>query len=249
MRRRRWKSRNPRKSSRKRAIFLVLILFTLFSLQSFIYIEKRLKPPLTHLATIRMKQVVTQSVNATLSEKITEEANLDKLMEWKHGQDGKVNGFVLNYAEHMKITSRSVDIVQGLLQDLQAHTEKIPLGLVLDSAIIASYGPKIPIRMSPQGAVQVELGRRYESVGINMVLAEVYIRIIADVAVIVPFSSEHEVIETEVPLSYVLIIGDTPMYYVDNKGNPVGNSSPLPPSVTLPEMRTPGGGALPITPQ
>src|SRR5690606_17412110 len=137
MRRRRWKSRNPRKSSRKRVIFLILVLFMMFSFQSFVFIEKRLKPPLIHLATIRMKQMVTQSVNATLTEKITEQANLDKLMEWKHDQDGKVNGFVLNYAEHMKITSQSVDIVQGLLQQLQTRTEKIPLGLVLDSAIIA----------------------------------------------------------------------------------------------------------------
>lgn len=182
--------------------------------------------------------MVTQSVNETMTEKITQEADLNKLMEWKYGNDGKVSGFVLNYAEHMKITSKSVDIVQGLLQNLQSRTEKIPLGLVMNSAILASYGPQIPVKMTPEGVVQVELGRRYENVGINMVLAEVYIRIIAEVAVIVPFNSDHEIVETEIPLSYVLIIGDTPMYYVDNKGNPLGNSSPLPPSVTLPEIKT-----------
>ncbi|MNI89678.1 hypothetical protein D3C73_1471090 [compost metagenome] len=70
-----------------------------------------------------------------------------------------------------------------------------------------------------------------------MILVEVYIRIIAEVSVIIPFDSEPEVVETEIPVTYVLVVGGTPMYYMDNKGNPVGSSAPLPPSVSLPQIK------------
>ncbi len=57
-------------------------------------------------------------------------------------------------------------------------------------------------------------------VGINMVLVEVYIRVIEEVAIVIPFDLEPEVVETEIPISYLLVVGDVPMYYYDGKGQP-----------------------------
>ncbi|GIP31099.1 sporulation protein YunB [Paenibacillus sp. J2TS4] len=254
MRRRRWKSRNPRKTHLKRTFLITMILILLFSMQTFIYIDKNLKPPLIHLASVRMKQIATQSINSAITDRITQGNDLNKLIEWKYDNNGKVSGFMLNYAEHMKITADAINKVQSVLLDLESVPEHIPLGMAMNSAIIASFGPNVPIRMVPQGSVQVELSRRSENVGINMVLVEVYIRVLADVAVIIPFDSEHEIVETEIPISYVLVVGDTPMYYVDSKGNPLGGSAPLPPSVTIPappQQVQPGMGteSTPVTPE
>ncbi|WP_249716569.1 sporulation protein YunB [Paenibacillus sp. J31TS4] len=232
----RWKSRTPRKKSRRRIIFVVLLLIMLFSMQSFIYLDKNLKRPLMNLAQIRVKQIATQAINSAITDRINEGTNFDKLIEWKYDNQGKITGFMLNYAEHMRITSQTIGKVQGVLADLQQMPEHIPLGQALDSPILASFGPDIPVRLVPAGAVKVELDTRPQNIGINMILVEVYIRILAEVTIIIPFDSKPELVETNVPISYLLVVGDTPMYYMDNKGNPVGQSGPLPPGVTLPNL-------------
>jgi sporulation protein YunB len=218
-----------------------------FALQSFIFVEKNLKPPLMNLAKVRVKQIATQAINSAITDRLSQGANYDKLIEWQRDNNGNVSSFVLNYAEHMRITADTVSTVQNQLLQLNSMPEHIPLGQAMGSALLASFGPKVPVRLVPMGSAQVSLNTRYENAGINMILVEVYIRIIAEVSVIIPFDSKPEVVETEIPVTYVLVVGGTPMYYMDNKGNPVGGSSALPPSVSLPQLKEQSGSSLPIT--
>jgi sporulation protein YunB len=229
-------------------VFILLLITMAFALQSFIFVEKNLKPPLMNLAKVRVKQIATQAINSAITDRLSQGANYDKLIEWQRDNNGNVSSFVLNYAEHMRITADTVSTVQNQLLRLETMPEHIPLGQAMGSALMASFGPKVPVRLVPMGSAQVSLNTRYENAGINMILVEVYIRIIAEVSVIIPFDSNPEVVETEIPVTYVLVVGGTPMYYMDNKGNPVGGSSALPPSVSLPQLKEQSGGSsLPIT--
>ncbi|TDF98938.1 sporulation protein YunB [Paenibacillus piri] len=239
MLRRRWRSRPAGSKKIKRNFILLLIIVFLFSLQSYIYIEKNLKPPLTNLAKVRVKQIATQSINTAISDRIARNTNFEKLIDWKTDRNGKITGFMLNYAEHMRITADTIKTVQDQLSSLKSIPEHIPLGQALNSPILASFGPDIPIRLVPAGAVKVDLDTRPQNVGINMILVEVYIRITAEVSVIIPLDTVPEVVETEVPISYALVVGDVPTYYFDAKGNPAGGSPALPPGVTLPQLSLP----------
>lgn len=246
MQKRGFYGRPPRRKRRRRVVFLLLLITMAFALQSFIFVEKNLKPPLMNLAQVRVKQIATQAINSAITDRLSQGANYDKLIEWQRDNNGNVSSFVLNYAEHMRITADTVSTVQNQLLQLKSMPEHIPLGQAMGSALLASFGPKVPVRLVPMGSAQVSLNTRYENAGINMILVEVYIRIIAEVSVIIPFDSKPEVVETEIPVTYVLVVGGTPMYYMDNKGNPVGGSSALPPSVSLPQLKEQSGSSLPM---
>lgn len=238
MRRRRWRSSPTGKSSRKKKLILALLLFFLFSLQAFIFIERNLRPPLMSLAKVRIKQIATQSINSAIADRISEKTNAEELMDWKMDSSGKIKGFMLNYSEHMRITSDTINTVQKLLDGLKTLDEHIPLGQALNSAILSSFGPEIPVRLVPVGNVKVDLSTRVQNAGINMILVGVYVRIIAEVTVIIPFDTDIEIVETEIPISYSLVVGDVPTYYFDNKGNQVGsNKDAIPPNVTLPNLK------------
>jgi len=58
-----------------------------------------------NLAKIRVKQIATQSINKGISEQISHGTNFEKLIDWKMDKNDKISGFMLNYAEHMRITS------------------------------------------------------------------------------------------------------------------------------------------------
>ncbi|WP_425414113.1 sporulation protein YunB [Paenibacillus assamensis] len=229
-----WKSAPPKPKRRRRAWFIALIIFLLLSVQLFLYVDKHVRGPVMHLAKIRIKQMATQAINKAISDQVAQGRKLDKLIEWKTDNRGKVTSFILNYNEHMRITSETANIVQNALRSTEEFHDHIPLGQALGSALIASFGPRIPVKMEPQGAVKVELDTRPMEVGINMVLVEVYIKVVEEVAIVIPFDMEPEVVETEIPISYMLVVGDVPMYYYDGKGKAVGTNSDQAPALSLP---------------
>lgn len=229
-----WRSPGHVRGKRRKIVFAVLILFALFMLQSFILLERNLRDPLMHIAKMRVKQKATEAINRAISERVAHGGRVDRLIDWRTDAGGNISGFVLNYAEHMKIAGETVHIVQSALREMERMPERIPLGRALDSAILSSFGPDVPIRFEPVGAVKVELGTRRGEAGINMLLVEVFVRVTAEVMIIIPFDTEPETVETEIPISYVLVVGDVPMYYFDAKGQPAGGSAPLPPNVSLP---------------
>jgi len=221
MTRSRWRSR-PVRLSRKQIWFISFLVMIFFTFQTFIYVEKNIKPHLLNLATFRIKQLATESINSTITEAISRSKHYDQLVEWKTDASGKITGLSLNYAQHMQIVSEAIEHVESLLGQLSTRPEKIPLGLALGSALLGSMGPDIAVSFRPVGHAKIDLKSRESDAGINMVLVEVYMQIHAELMIIVPFGTKPEVVTSEVPISYVLVVGDVPMYYFDNKGNPAG---------------------------
>ena len=217
----------------KRLVLLVFLSFIAFMAFAFVYVERNLRPPLMHVATMRVKQIVTRAINEAILAGVANTADAERLVEWQKSGDGRVSGFMLNYAEHMRITSETVETVQRTLNEIKHVPEHIPIGQAIGSAVIASFGPRIPVRFEPVGAAKVELGTRQRDAGINMILVEVFIRITAEMAVIIPFDTKPETVVTEIPISYLLVVGDVPMYYYDNKGNPTGSSAGHAPDIAL----------------
>ncbi|MFF2911110.1 sporulation protein YunB [Paenibacillus sp. NPDC057934] len=223
------------KSGSRRKFWLILSLLLLLGLfQSIRYVEQHLKPPIVHLAQIRVKQIATESINKAITSQVASGGNAEELIDWKTDKNGKISGFMLNYAEHMRITSQAATVIQSTLQELHNKRERIPLGQALGSPLIASFGPDIPITIEPQGAVKVELATRQKNAGINMILVEVYIHIVTEVAVVIPFDMQPQVVDTEIPVSYLMVVGDVPMYYYDNQGQPVGQNGSSAPGIAIP---------------
>ncbi|WP_337034475.1 sporulation protein YunB [Paenibacillus illinoisensis] len=250
MMKKRWRSRRRRKPpSGKRKMWLIILLVAVFCLmQGFAYVDKKMKPPIMHLAKIRVKQIATEAINKAITAQVAEGKSTEGLIDWKTDTAGKVSGFMLNYDEHMRITASTMNIVQSTLQNVHMLKEKIPIGQALGSPVLASFGPNIPVRIEPQGAVKVDLNTRQQNAGINMILVEVYIHIIAEVAVVVPFDMEPETVDTEIPISYLLVVGDVPMYYYDNQGKPVGSNGSSAPSIALPSGQAGVSGGSGVTP-
>ncbi|WP_379134613.1 sporulation protein YunB [Paenibacillus sp. sgz500958] len=227
-------NRVKKRGGRRRFWLIVSLILILAVLQSIRYVESHLKPPILHLAQIRVKQIATESINKAITAQVASSSTAEQLIDWKTDNKGKISGFMLNYAEHMRITSEATAVIQSTLQQLHNQTERIPLGQALGSPLIASFGPDVPIKIEPQGAVKVELNTRQKDAGINMILVEVYIHIVTEVAVVIPFDVEPQIVDTEIPVSYLMVVGDVPMYYYDNQGEPVGSNGSSAPGISIP---------------
>ncbi len=213
---------------------LLFLLLTFAAVQSFVYFDKELKGPLLFLAQVRVKQMATEAINTAITQELAVTADADKMLEWKMDQSGKVTGFLIDFKEQMRLTSRTVQIVEKVLKEKEHVPDHIPIGHALNSPLLSAFGPRVSVSFHPASAVLAEVDTRQTETGINMVLIEVFIRIRTEIAVVIPFDQAPDVLETEIPLSYALVVGNVPMYYYDGKGNPVGNGAQNAPSIVLP---------------
>ena len=233
----RWRNRSVRPLSRKKIWFITLMLILFLGIQTYVYVERNLKPHLLSLASFRVKQVATETINSAITKRLANSVNFDNLVDWRMDENGDVSGLNLNYAQHLKIASETVEHVEELLQEISKMPEHIPLGLAMGSTIFASHGPKIPIDFVPLGHAKVELQTRETDAGINMLLVEIYMKVHAEVMIYIPFATKPEVLTTDIPISYILIVGDVPMYYFNHKGQPagIGNNVGIP-NIALPNI-------------
>lgn len=210
----------------------LLIAFIL--LQGMLFLDRELRGPLMFLAKVRIAQMATDAINTAITSEVAQSVDSNKLLEWKMNESGKVTGLVLDYKEQMRLTSETIQVVNRVLKEKEDIPEHIPIGHALNSPFISSIGPSVSVKFHPATAVKVDVLTRSTETGINNLLVEVYVRIRTDIAVVIPFDQEPQPLETEIPLSYVMVVGDVPTYYYDNHGNPVGNTAPQAPVISLP---------------
>lgn len=234
-----WASKRPRRKMKRSHFWLITILVMLFLIiQGTIFLDRELRHPLMFLAKIKVNQLATEAINTAITDEIAQTADSNKMIKWRTTADGKITGFEMDYKEQMALTAKTIDVVNRVLKEHEGVPEKIPIGHALNSPFISSIGPHVSVEFHPLNAVKVDVETKQSEAGINMLLVEVYVRIRTEIAVVIPFDKEPEVVETKIPLSYALVVGDVPTYYYDNKGNPVGNGAAQAPAITLPNTTT-----------
>jgi len=229
----------------KRSHFwLIIVLLSIFAtFQTIFWLDKYLRDPLMFLAKVRMTQMATEAVNQAMMDQANFGADSSKMIQWKTNADGKVTGAFIDYQEQTKITAKTIQIVQQTLEKQADLYARVPIGHALNSPFISSIGPSVAVHFHPASAVQAEVRTKQSSEGINTVLVEVFVHIQTEIAVLVPFDQDFTTLETDIPLSYMMVVGDVPAYYYDSKGNPVGSSAAQAPSIALPPVQqTPSGG-------
>lgn len=231
-----WSSKRPRRRLKRRHVWLIAIFFVAFLfVQGLMFLDRELRGPLMFLAKIRITQMATDAINTAIADEIAQTVDSDKLLTWRTNEAGKVTGLVMDYKQQMSITAKTIEVVNQVLKEREDMPEHIPIGHALNSPFLSSIGPSVSVKFHPATAVKVDVLTRSTESGINNLLVEVYARVRTDIAVVIPFDQEPQQLETEIPLSYVMVVGDVPTYYYDNHGNPVGNSAPQAPVISLPK--------------
>lgn len=253
----RFKPRRQRGPFSFRTVFLIsLTIFLVMSIQTFVYIERHLEPALKEIAQMRIKQLAVDAINEAVSKKIAESVDFRQLLEINEDQYGKIRGVHFNYNAQTRITGEVAKRVAEIMKDIERSQISVPLGQVLNSNILASIGPDIPITMVPYGAPLVTLSSLLQESGVNNVLVTIYVDIAVEVKVVIPFTTDSAVVRAAVPLTQIMVVGDVPYFYWDGRGNPMndpdqdfsGQLPVVPPFQVPPLQEERNPGQLPVVP-
>jgi hypothetical protein len=183
----------------------------------FIWVDRALQPTIRHVALMQLKQKATEAINGAIIKQVAQTQRFNDLMEWKMDATGKVYGAMFNQQAHAEMTAACIEVTEKTLTHLQNTPEHIPLGMILDSSLLAHWGPKIRINIQPTGAVEAQMGTNWKEAGINTMMLEIYVSVTADVRALIGFDAVGTSISTKIPLTYAVFNGDVPQYYMNQR--------------------------------
>ena len=138
----------------------------------------------------------------------------DKLIIVKMDNRGRVVFIQPNTMEFNKLAADTTIQVQDALGRLTEENIYIPIGQVLGSQILASFGPKIVVSILPIGTVQVKVIDKFEQAGINQTRHLVQLVATTNIKIVVPLVSKTVSVTTQVPVAEYVVVGEIPNTYV-----------------------------------
>ncbi len=196
--------------NRKMVVFLFMALLLFLFLRLLIYMEYRLRPTFLAAAMFYADNAATEAINEAIYHEVSQSMLYDDLVRIQKDESGRITMAQVNTPEVNRVISLTTLKVQDSLRSLQKEAIKLPLGQALGSYFLADLGPRIPVVIVPVGRVNTDIDDVFEEAGINQTRHKIYLNIIAEIQVVIPFIASSTEVITKVPIAECLYQGDVP---------------------------------------
>lgn len=244
------------------ATFIFFLISTFLSLW---IINKGIEPTLMEIAETRTKQFAREAINEAVSKRIAEDLQTEQLVKIEKDAQGNVvqmdwNTVVVNRVlrnttyrvqNYLKMLEKGDVPKAGTPLDVEVDPDepleeddieenpaliRIPVGQATNNTLLANLGPKVPVHFQFIGDVQSNVQKEITEYGINGAFFNISIHIVANVRVVIPFSTRTATVETDIPVYFGTVQGEVPNFYNGIGGEqqnptfsiPINEFSPLP---------------------
>lgn len=190
--------------------FVILVLVLLLLVEGLLLLERNIRPAILAAAVMECDGIATRAINQILCEEVVPTVDYRELIITEKDESGQVVMARINTAEMNRIMALTTVATGDAVTDISERVIEIPLGKITDSYILASRGPKIPVRLKPMGRVNTVLHDSFEDAGINQTRHKIYMEVITEVQIIVPLIDQSIEVFTTVPLADTIYIGKVP---------------------------------------
>ena len=220
----------------KKNKFLILLIISIFS--SFFLLESlgnKLTTSLYNYVNIESKRIVSNIVNSSVNEIISNNLTEELFIITKN-QQNEIELLDYNTKQVNIILKKITDSIQTNLLLLEegkikkfnlANTFKygklnfskggviceIPLGSLKKNAFFSNFGPIIPIRMTFLGNIVSNIDTKITPYGFNSLVIEVSLHVEIEEYIIMPTTSKKSTLKIDAPLTLKIVQGIVPEYY------------------------------------
>ena len=223
---------------RKKKLFLFTMISVVVAVIFSLYqINRHFTPLLFEIAELEIQKFATSMGNKASAQVLEDKINTDELFETIKSEDGSIQTIdfnpvivnqVLNLAtsvvqNNLKLLENGeldaigiydMDLPEDRVDDLERGiVERIPIGILTNNAILANFGPEIPVRLRYVGDVNSNVSTKITPYGINNAMVEIGVHLEMTAQIILPFVTEKMLLECDIPLAIKMVQGSVPTYY------------------------------------
>ena len=200
---------------------------------------KLLYPTFLNYAKMQTNKLSTALVNKAVQTTILTDLEKDEIIKVKYQENGIASSIEFNTYVINKITSKAANSVYSNLKYIEEgnieHIEydrlglevdtnllskgiiyEIPYGMAFHNALLANFGPKLPVRFTVLGEITSFIESRVSQYGINNALIEVVATLKIKMQVVIPLAAADNEMNYEIPIAIKVVTGMVPTYYQGN---------------------------------
>lgn len=195
-------------------VLIFLIIVSLSTIASFLFIDFRLKSSILEIAKSKAQIRGMETINEIVTNKVVSQIEYNDIVTVHKDEAGRIVLIQPNTIQLNKLMAETVIEVSKSLGQMENNTIGIPLGQLTGSRILSGYGPKIKVRTIPASQVNVTVLNKFEQAAINQSRHLIYFQIESTIKIVVPFMDDEVKVATTIPLAETIIVGEVPKTYV-----------------------------------
>lgn len=196
---------------RKRIYILLIIIFIIIIFNAALYIfDKKIFPYVMRIAEMRAKSHITQIINDNSVEILNGNFKYNEVTNIEKDNNGRIVLVQIDNAKLNYIAAKMENQCNEKLDKMSHEKIEVPLGWITEKSVFYNYGPNIQMTVQPIGNIKVTYDSKFESAGINQTRHKIYLNIKGKIRMKIPMNSEEIEINTQVPISDTIIVGEIP---------------------------------------
>ena len=211
-----------RKIKKHSYIIYIIFLLVISLVIVFKIIGSKINDKVTVVATSKARKTIVYLINKSVNEEVIDKINKDYLIENDKTVDlynSKINIILLLINKNLKKNLKDLEQGKLKIEELDINKTKkgiiykIPSGIIFNNALLSNIGPKIPVKIHLMGDIETTVKTKIKDYGINNTFLEVYIEVIVNEQIILPFSYKTVTIKEKIPIITKMFQGEIPKYY------------------------------------
>lgn len=177
-------------------------------------VEKNLRPIAMQMAVTRAQYFASLAINrAVLAEVEREGVEYASLVQLRTDDSGRVTALSTDVEALNRLKGAVTDRALAEIAAYEPGELSVPLGNLINGELLSGRGPRIRVRMIPLGYATCETENSFESAGINQTRHRIFLRVRAELTVIIAGYGTTASVTTDVCVAETVIVGGVPENY------------------------------------
>ena len=191
-------------------ILLVAFVLILFC----VYLESQVSLVIENVSAAKANHLGTEMIHTSIS-KVLKEADLDyqDLSEIQYDENRNVTAIEVNAFALNQLRGEITQEITKEISDLDTMSLSVPLGSLSGNDFLDGRGPKIPLKMYPNGYLTSQVVSQFDEAGINQTRHRIVLNISVNITSAIPFYKTTSAVKSEFVLAETVVVGTVPEYY------------------------------------
>ncbi len=190
------------------------LIFIIFCLYSY---NMNIKPVLYELGASRAASVGQNVINSAVETVFSKNDALgNDILNIEKDSQGKITAVIPDLQEMNRLKAKIAMEINEQMKKTTNSKISIPIGSLTGVPYLSNLGPRITFNLIPYGKTHIDFKTSFTQAGINQTRHEISVNVQLTTALLIANKQTSSTkIETTVPVSETVVIGDVPQSYTN----------------------------------
>ena len=200
-----------KKYKRKISVWTCIVVFVFVIILLF---KNGINTIIADTIELKSKALATKAMNSAIADVVINSIVYEDLVNIITDELGNISMIQANALEINNLSKDLAQTTEIKIEEYGRSGVSIPIGSFTGIPLFVGRGPKLKLKVNPIGAVNCSFLSQFESAGINQTNHKIYLKISADVGVVLPLLSTKYNTTRQVLISESIIVGQVPEVYL-----------------------------------